>query len=404
MSKCRVCCAELKTVIDFGSMPISNRFVVDPHVDEYKFNLSVGFCPECYMVELEECVPPSEMFNADYTFFSSTSTAMAEHFHRIADEIKERISDKVQPFVVELGCNDGIMLQHLAAQGIAHLGIEPSANVALKACERGVNVRTDFFNATLAREIVREYGHATVVCGSNVVCHIEDINSVFSGISEILSEEGVFFFEDPYLFDIICKTSFDQIYDEHVYYFSALSVSNLAKRHGLELVDISLQEVHGGEARYYLMKQGAGHPSARVEERLRAEKQLKLDKYEGYSDFSQRVKKISGDLKVLLEDLSAQGERIVAYGATSKSTTLLNYAGVGSNLIEYVSDITPTKIGKYCPGTLIPVKSYAEFEKNPPLYTLLLAWNHKNEIFLKEETYRNQGGRFITFFPAVVVE
>jgi len=404
MSLCKVCKHVLETVISFGKMPISNRFVSDVTADEFLYDLSLGFCPECFMAQLEECVDPAMMFNEEYAYFSSISKAMEDHFAEMASEVIDLVSDKAQPFVLELGCNDGIMLKHIAARGIPQLGIEPSANVAASAREKGIQVLDDFFTAKTASEIKDRYGQADVICGANVMCHIEDINSVLEGVSILLKPEGLFFFEDPYLGEIIRKTSFDQIYDEHVYYFSGLAVSKLAKRQGLQLVDMVPQEVHGGSMRYYLKKGANNRIRKNVPFFLSQEKALNLHVSDGYIMFRERVNKICSDFKEILLKIKAEGKKIAAYGATSKSTTLLIYSKVGPDLIDYVSDTTPTKIGKYTPGTHIPVKSHEQFLEDSPPYTVLLAWNHKREIFEKEKEYREKGGKFITFFPEVVVE
>jgi len=385
-------------------MPISNRFVLDVTADEFLYDLSLGFCPECFMVQLENCVDPVMMFNEDYAYYSSISRAMEDHFEELADEITDKVSNKRQRFVLELGCNDGIMLKHIAARGIPHLGIEPSANVAASARDKGVDVLEAFFNAETAFGIRERRGRADVICGANVMCHIEDINSVFEGVSTLLKPEGVFFFEDPYLADIIKKTSFDQIYDEHVYYFSGLAVSQLAERHGLQLVDMAPQEVHGGSMRYYLKKGKDNLVEENVSFFLSQEKALNLHVTDGYFMFRDRVNRICSDFKETLLKIKGKGKKIAAYGATSKSTTLLIYSKVGPDLIDYVSDTTPTKIGKYTPGTHIPVKSHEHFLRDAPPYTVLLAWNHKREIFEKERAYRENGGRFITFFPEVTIE
>ena len=404
MSLCKICNKELESVISFGEMPISNRFVSNLTEDEFLYDLSIGFCPECFMVQLEECVDPGMMFNEDYAYFSSISKAMEDHFKEMADEMIGLVSDKPSPFILELGCNDGIMLKHVAANGIPHLGIEPSANVAASAREKGVQVLEDFFNAKSASEIKNRYGQADVICGANVMCHIEDINSVFEGVSILLKPEGRFFFEDPYLADIIKKASFDQIYDEHVYYFSGLAVSELAKNHGLQLVNMVPQEFHGGSMRYYLKKGDTNRVRKNVPFFLSQEKALNLHVLDGYITFRERVNKICSDFKETLLKIKGEGQKIAAYGATSKSTTFLIYSKVGSDLIDYVSDTTPTKIGKYTPGTHIPVKSHGHFLRDSPPYTVLLAWNHKREILEKEKEYREKGGKFITFFPEVIIE
>lgn len=404
MSLCKVCNQVLESIIHFGKMPISNRFVADLNAEEYFFDLSVGFCPDCFMVQLEHCVEPEMMFNEEYAYYSSTSAAMADHFKKMADEIAATLSAKSSPFVVELGCNDGIMLKHIAQQGLEHLGIEPSANVAVIAKEKGIDVIEKFFDVDCALKIKENHGQADIICGANVMCHIEDINSVFKGIAILLKPDGTLFFEDPYLYDIIEKNTFDQIYDEHIYYFSGLSVSELAKRHGLQLVDMAYQNVHGGSMRYYLKKGNANRVSPNVGYYLNQEKNLNLHNLKGYLPFKDKVNKICTAFKNTLTELKSKGYRIAAYGATSKSATLLVYAKVDGNLLDYVSDTTPTKIGKYTPGTHIPVKSHEHFLADSPPYTVLLAWNHKREILDKEQKYRQGGGKFITFFPEIAIE
>jgi len=403
MGICKICHHELKTVISFGEMPISNRFVTGLGAEEYVYDLSLGWCPECLMVQLKSCVDPAMMFNDAYAYFSSISTAMEDHFKEMAEEIAEFVSGRPDPFVIELGCNDGIMLKHIAGRGIPHLGIEPSANVAASAREQGVQVLGEFFDARTALEIRGRQGQADVICGANVMCHIEDISSVFEGVSVLLKPAGVFFFQDPYLPDIIRKTSFDQIYDEHVYYFSGLAVSELARRHDLQLVNMVPKEVHGGSMRYYL-RRGVNHPVTEdVAFHLSQERALNLHVLQGYVSFKEAVDRICSDLKQKLVKIKGKGNRIAAYGATSKSPTLLIYSQIGPDLIDYVSDTTPTKIGKYTPGTHIPVRSHSHFIEDNPPYTLLLAWNHKREILEKETRYREKGGKFITFFPEVAI-
>jgi methylation protein EvaC len=404
MNKCRICGSPCGEILALGKMPIANAFIADLKKKEYFYDLSVVFCQECLMVQLRDCVPPEMMFNEDYAYFSSISKAMEEHFRQMADEIADTISRKRSPFIVELGCNDGIMLKYISRRGIRHLGIEPSANVAAEAARNGVNVIGKFFNADTARAIRGEYGPADVICGANVMCHIENINSVFEGIELLLRDDGVLFFEDPYLYDILLYNSFDQIYDEHVYYYSGHSVSRLARRHQLVLFDMKPQDVHGGSMRYYIRKDSAASVSDRVKFHLKTEQDANLHKMEGYRGFQGKVDSICSDLKKCLLDIRKKGGRVVGYGATSKSTTLLNYSQIGPDLIDYISDTTPTKIGKFTPGTRIPIKSHDFFHTDSPPYALLLAWNHRKEILDKELRFRKAGGKFITFFPRLNIE
>lgn len=404
MGKCRVCNKEVQGIISFGKMPIANNFLNRVTDKEFFYNLSVVFCPNCFMAQLGKTVRPDALFNDNYQFISSTSSLMTEHFRQIAEEITQMVSSKQKPFIVELGCNDGIMLRHIASRGIDHLGVEPSGNVAQLARKNGIEVLEKFFNEDTAAEIVKKQGQADVICGANVFCHIEDINSVFRGINVLLKNDGVLFFEEPYLLDIMRKSSFDQIYDEHVYYFSGMAISGLAQKHKMRLVDMVHQDVHGGSMRYYVKKGDSSITGDGVSRFLREEKDMDLDKIEGYLNFKNDVDKVCSDLKQVLRKIRDEGKPIVGYGATSKSTTLLNYARIGPELINYICDTTPNKINKFSPGMHIPIRSHDSFRADKPLYALLLAWNHKKEIFEKEKGHRASGGKFITYFPKVTVE
>ena len=404
MTKCLISGAETETFLSFGRMPIANGFLSpEQYAAEHFFELKVGFCPESRMVQLTELVQREKMFHENYAFFSSTSIRMAEHFKGFARYARERITGSPDPFVVEIGSNDGINLQHFAQAGIRHLGIEPSANVADVARGKGVNTLSRFFDEALAREIISAHGQADIFMGANVMCHIPYMHSVVGGIKLLLKPKGVLIFEDPYLGDIIQKTSYDQIYDEHAFYFSAGSVSYLMERHGLEIIDVLPQNVHGGSMRYVISHTGAHQVSASVAAQLRHEDVLGLQRIETYRGFRQNVERSRDRLMTLLRDLRKQGKRVAAYGATSKSTTVTNYCGITPDMVDYISDTTPIKQGKFSPGAHIPVKAYREFASRPPEYALLFAWNHAEEIMAKETAYRANGGKFILYVPDVRV-
>jgi SAM-dependent methyltransferase len=404
-SVCRISGAQLTEVVDFGKQPLGNGFIEASHLtQEYFYTMKIGFCEESMMLQLLDQPEPKKMFHDQYAFYSSTSTRMAGHFEEFAKEvIDSKYLSKDHPFVVEMGCNDGIMLKHFARAGINHLGIEPSLNVAQEANNYGVRTISEFFCAQIAHKIVEEYGLADAFLAANVMCHIGNIRDIVKGIKILLKPNGVVIFEDPYLGDIIKKTSYDQIYDEHVFLFSALSIQNLFEREGFELIKVQHQNTHGGSMRYILSHKGAYNVENSVYEILSTERAQGLDKLITFKNFNESVKKSKKDLIALLKDLKSQGKRVVGYGATSKSTTILNYCGVGVDLISYICDTTPIKQGKLSPGAHIPVVSYDDFKKTPPDYAFLFAWNHSVEIMAKENEFKKNGGKWITHVPEVKI-
>lgn len=403
---CLICKSEVETFISFGKMPIANGFLTPKQYnDEHFFELKVGHCARCSMIQLTELVEDSKMFHENYAYFSSFSTRMKNHFRDFANHIQNDFGFdlKKDGFVVELGSNDGIMLKNFAEQGIRHVGIEPSKNVGDEARKIGVNTLTKFFNEITAKELLVEYGKADAILAANVMCHIANIHSVFAGAHTLLKPNGIFSFEDPYLCDILEKTSYDQIYDEHVFYFSAHSVSYLANMHGLELIDVEHQTTHGGSMRYILALQGARNISNRVVEIKAKEKNAGILASSAFDKFTKNVTVSRDQLNSLLKELKNAGKRVAGYGATSKSTTVLNFCGIGPELIQMISDTTPTKIGKMTPGMHIPVVTYDEMRAFKPDYIVLFAWNHSEEIMAKEKRFIEEGGKFIQFVPTVKI-
>jgi len=404
MSKCLICGASYEPFISFGKMPIANGFLSpDQFKDEYFFELKVGYCPKCGMAQLVDQPEREKMFNENYAFFSGTSRLMAVHFAEFAEHVmKDYISSK-DPFVAEIGSNDGIMLQNFAAKGIRHLGIEPSANVAQVAIEKGINTVTKFFDEELARSIMKEHGQADAFLGANVMCHIPYLHSVAEGIRILLKPTGIVMFEDPYLGDVIEKTSYDQIYDEHVFLFSVSSINYLFNQHGMEVVDVEPQETHGGSMRYVIAHKGGRPISKNVLKQLEKEKKIGLDKQKTYEIFKEACEDSRRKLLAILADLKKQNKRVVGYAATSKSTTIINYCGITPDLLEYICDTTPIKQGKFSPGVHIPVSPYEKFKNNYPDYALLFAYNHAKEIMAKEQNFVRSGGKWIVYVPEVKV-
>lgn len=405
VTSCRVCNSKIEPFMSFGKMPIANGFLTAEQVDsEYFFELAPAFCSHCGMFQLIEQPAPEKMFHENYAFFSSTSRYMQTHFKAFADLVMSRVcSGRNDPFVVELGSNDGIMLRHFKDAGFRHLGIEPSENVANVARSQGIQTLSEFFNPEVADRVVAEHGRADAVLSANVICHIPDINAVGAGIARLLKPDGVLMFEDPYLGDMIAKTSYDQIYDEHVFIFSATSVAWAFGQHGLELIDVMPQVTHGGSLRYVLAPQGSRPISPNVNGLLGKERAQGLHKAETYDQFRRNCEASRKALWGMLDSLRREGKRVVGYGATSKSTTVTNYCGIGPEHVEFISDTTPIKQGKLTPGSHIPVKPHEAFVQRPPDYALLFAWNHAAEIFEKEQSFKARGGKWITFVPKVEI-
>lgn len=403
-STCRICEGTVTEFIDFGEQPLSDAFR-DPsdRTEEFFYRLAVGHCSGCAMVQLMEEVPRERMFNERYPYYSSGSSVMRSHFQVTAERLVSEYAMGKDPFVVELGCNDGVMLESLAKAGVRHLGMEPSGSVAEVARSKGIRVREDFFEKTTALEILEQDGRADVIYAANTFCHIPYAASVLTGVRELLAPEGVFVFEDPYFGDVTEKASFDQFYDEHFFLFTATSVAGMARRFGFRLVDVERLPTHGGELRYTLAREGSRPPTSKVEEMLREEAHRELTSPEALRVFADRVRSNGKHLLRELRALKERGERVVGYGATAKSATVLNFCGIGPDLLEYICDTTPAKQGRITPGSHVPVLGHDRFATSYPDYALLLAWNHADEIMAKETGYREAGGRWIHYVPEVRV-
>ena len=404
MRKCLICETEIESFMSFGKMPIANGFLSsDEFFNEYFFELAIAFCQKCGMVQLMEQPAREKMFNKNYAFFSGTSKAMEIHFKDFTNHVITGYLNKNDPFVVEIGSNDGIMLQHFSNKNIRHLGVEPSANVAEVAIKKGINTISEFFDEKLASEIVGKYGQADVFLGANVMCHIPYLHSVIEGIKILLKPNGIVIFEDPYMGDVIENTSYDQFYDEHVFLFSVLSISYLFRQHGMEVIDVVPQWTHGGSMRYIIARKGARPVSKTVHEYLEKEERIGLHEPHVYEVFKKNCENSRDTLTSLLKVIKKQSKRIVGYAATSKRTTILNYCSIGPDLIDFISDTTPIKQGKFSPGSHIPVQTYDDFLAKYPDYALLFAYNHTKEIMAKEQNFIASGGKWIVYVPKVQV-
>tara|TARA_Y100000310_G_scaffold167546_2_gene167398 strand:- start:36157 stop:37890 length:1734 start_codon:yes stop_codon:yes gene_type:complete len=409
LGNCKVCNTNnLQTFISFGEMPVANAFLKEEEIQktffkEFKYEMKVGFCENCKMVQLVNVVPydkyivPDESGKTNYAFFSSTSKVMEKHFANIAKEIEERFLD-YNSKVLEIGSNDGIFLKSFKYHNV--LGIEPSQNVAEVARNLGIESITEFFSKDLSNKIVAEKGKFKAIFSANVILNIIDLHDLLEGVNNLLEDDGVFIFEDPYILDILEKTSYDQIYDEHIWYFSLTSLKNLLDANNLEIFDAEKQETHGGSMRVYVSKKGVRQKTDRLYKYFEAEKSKGIDGISPYMEFTKRVEESKISLTQLLKELKSQGKKIVGYAAASKGTIIQNYCNIGTDILDYISDSTPFKQGLYSPGKHIQIKSPEFFHNDKEVdYALLGAWNHAEEIISKESEFIKRGGKFIVHYP-----
>jgi methylation protein EvaC len=402
--ECRVCGGRVQEFLDLGDQPTANGFLLPQDAaGVFTFRLAVGTCESCTMVQLLDEVPQEFRYHADYRYHASGSASHRKHFRDNAERFLRTELTGDDPFIVEIGCNDGVMLGTIAEAGVRHLGVEPSTNVAQIAASKGVRVLTEFFDESTAAAIGDEHGLADVVFGATTICHISHIDSVLRGLDKLLTPKGVFVFEEPYLGTLFDRMAFDQIYDEHVFYFSVTSVARMASRYGFELVDAEHIPMHGGEIRYTLARLGARTPAPSVARLLADEQARNMTDPKTCARFGEDVTRIRRELFALLTELKADGKSVVGYGAPAKCTTVTNYCGIGTDLVPFVCDSTPAKQGRLVPGSNLPVRPPSAFADPYPDYALLFAWNHAEEIMANETAFRASGGRWIRYIPEVHV-
>ncbi|MEU2287203.1 class I SAM-dependent methyltransferase [Streptomyces sp. NPDC013178] len=399
---CRICGGTLREFFDFGRQPVADAFVTPGEVsNEFFYRLAVAMCATCTMVQLVEGVPRERMFRTDYPYHASGSTDMRSHFQGMAQYFLDNELKEPGSFIVEFGSNDGIMLETVLRAGVRHLGVEPSRNVAEAAAAKDIRVRNAFFEESTAKEVLAADGPAKVIYAANTFSHVDYVDSIFRGVDALLAPDGIFVFEDPYFADIVERTSFDQIYDEHYYFFTVRSVQAMAAQYGFELVDVEHLPVHGGEIRYTVARPAARTPSPEVDRYLELERAAGIAEQPALDRFAANVERLRDELRALLEKCRAEGKSVVGYGATAKSATLTNFCGIGPDLVSYICDNTPAKQGRLSPGSHIPVCSPEEFAASYPDYALLFAWNHADEIMRKESRFQEQGGKWILYVPKV---
>jgi SAM-dependent methyltransferase len=383
-------------ILSLGAQPLANALLREEDLGrpEPRHPLDLAFCAQCNLVQITHTVPPEELFG-NYLYFSSFSETMVRHAAELTTRLIRERGLGPQSLAVEVASNDGYLLQWYQKAGVPVLGIEPARNVAAVAVERGVPTLPRFFGRELAQELRAEGRCADVLHANNVLAHVADLNGFVEGIRLLLAEDGVAVIEVPYLGDLIPRLEFDTIYHEHLCYFSLTALTALFRRHGLAITDVEKIALHGGSL---LLTVAAGAvPSGRVGELLKAE--AALTSRASYRDFASRVAEWRKRFRDFLSSLKQNGARLAAYGAAAKGSTLLNYAGIGRETLDFVVDRSTWKQGLYLPGVHLPVRPPEALLDEQPDAVLLLTWNFKDEIFAQQEEYRRRGGKFIVPIP-----
>ena len=380
---CRILKNKCKVVLNLGKMPIANGFIKKKNLNkEYFFELKAAFNEKLGLFQLVNHPSPKKMFNKNYPFFTSSSAYMIKHFKIFASWIKKKYMFK-NSLILEIGSNDGTFLKNFNKKNA--FGYEPSRSVHLAAKYSGISSINRFFNLKNILILKKYYKKFDVIVGSNVFCHIPNQINLIKSIDKLLSKKGVLIFEEPYLGSMYEKVSYDQIYDEHIYMFSLTSVDRIYELFNFELIDAYPQITHGGSMRYIIKRKGTSKKSKRLLKLLKHEKSRNLDRISGCFKFRNDVKKSKIRLREKLEKILKKNGKICGYGATSKSTTILNYCNITNKMIDCIYDTTPEKIGKFSPGTHIPIIDYKYFKKSNYRNIFLFAWNHKKEIMKKEK-------------------
>ncbi len=406
---CRFCGRTLRHVfVDLGTAPPSNSFLEQRQLSqpESYYPLRVLVCDGCFLVQTEDYKKSSEIFTADYAYFSSISTTWLEHCRRYVEMITARLGLDRLSRVIEIASNDGYLLQFFVQKGVPCIGIEPTSSTAAAARKKGIRVIERFFDSGLARELAQANESADLVIGNNVLAHVPDINDFVEGIRTVLKPTGTATFEFPHLWRLIDANQFDTIYHEHFSYFSLGSVSRIFSEHGLAVYDVEELPTHGGSLRVYAKHSGneAFEVSARVRSLLARELEVGMEDIAFYHGFKDRVLRAKIEFVGFLLEAKRDRRRVVGYGAAAKGNTLLNFCGIKADLIEYVVDASPSKQGRYLPGSRIPVVKEEVLKKDKPDYVIVFPWNIESEITEQLRYVRSWGGRFVTAIPALQVK
>jgi SAM-dependent methyltransferase len=399
---CRICLhTQLKPYLNLGFTPAADSFVTDAflHQDDPSYPLEVCLCPNCGISQLSYTVPPEILYKYDYPYESSTTQTGRAHFFDLAGVVVEKFQLGSNDLVIDVGSNVGVLLDGFRTRGCRTIGIEPSGNIAEKALARGIQTINDFISPKLAAHIVQDNGQASAVCITNVFAHIHDLDGFMEAINILLSDGGVLIIEAPHFLKLIKNCEYDTIYHEHLLYISVRPLNHLFLRYGFMVSDVEEVSIHGGSVRIYVSRIGNNEPTDAVAKVIAAEERAGVFDFERLTGFSKDVMAHRKKLVKLLRTLKEEGRTLVGVSAPAKGMTLLNFCGIGVDLLDFITEKSDMKIGRYTPGTHIPVLADSELISKNPDYALLLAWNFADEIIENLREYRENGGKFIIPIP-----
>ena len=406
-SGCRFCGSKLEHIfVDLGVSPLVQSFLSSDQLNQMEpfYPLQVFVCATCFLVQLHEFVAPENIFS-DYLYFASYSDTWLAHAKRYTDEMVRRFPISNNSLVIEIASNDGYLLQYFAEKNIPVLGVEPAANVARVAAQKGISSVVKFFSTATARELLAAGKSADLLLGNNVLAHVPDINDFVAGMKILLKPQGVITMEFPHLMQLMEQNQFDTIYHEHFSYFSFLTVEKIFAAHGLTLFDVEELPTHGGSLRIFARhaEDSTKPVGPRVTDLRTREESAGYARLETYSRFAEQVKETKRKLLEFLINAKRNGKKIAAYGAAAKGNTLLNYCAIRTDFLDYTVDRSPYKQGMFLPGTRIPVYSPDQIKRTQPDYLLILPWNLKDEIIEQNAYIRDWGGQFVVPIPEVTV-
>lgn len=399
---CRLCKSKnLFKFLDLGFTPISDQILTKEQLDqpEVTYPITINSCNECGFCQLGYVVPPKLMYNENYSYDSSATKTLREHHLSMAKKICDHFKFNVNSLVIDIGSNAGVLLSGFRDAGFNVLGIDPSVNVANIARSKGIDVIGEFFSTSLAVKIKEKYGEVSIITGTNVFAHIDDLDDFFKAADILLSKDGIIVIEVPHLISLLENLEYDTIYHEHLSYLSLKPLKDFCKKLGMDVFNVEFQDIHGGSLRYFIGREGLREISGNISKCLQLEEDKGIYKKERLEKFASDVKNQKKELNSLLWGLKKEGKKLIGISAPAKGIALTNYCKIGPDLLDYITEKNPLKIGKFSPGMHIPIIEEEKILEDKPDYGLILAWNFAGEIIMNNQKFKENGGKFIIPIP-----